>query len=126
VLKGVPPPTIKQDAPAIEFAKIAGEIIHRTDSEFVEAAQLFREAKQLEKDSELLIELAKKQVKAAIDSKLGKYEGGGMRLAYFMSQGRTSFDKKALAAAYPQIDLSQFEKRGDPFEVMKPIFAGEN
>src|SRR6185369_8611177 len=98
---------------------------YRDDPESIEAAQLFREAKQLEKDSETLIDLAKQRVKAAVGNKLGKYQGGGMRLAYFQSQGRTSFDKKALAAAYPQIDLSQFEKRGDPFEVLKPIFASE-
>jgi putative phage-type endonuclease len=126
VLRQVPPIPTKQDAPAIEFAKIVGEVIHRDDPEFTEAALLFREAKQLEKDSELLIDLAKKRVKEVVDSKFGKYQGGGMRLAYFQSQGRTSFDKKALAAAYPQIDLSQFEKRGDPFEVLKPIFAIED
>jgi putative phage-type endonuclease len=126
VLKQVPPVATKQDAPTIEFAKIAGEVIHRDDPEFIEAAQIFREAKQLEKDSEMLIDLAKKRVKEAVESKFGKYEGGGMRLAYFQSQGRTSFDKKALAAAYPQIDLSHFEKRGDPFEVLKPIFASED
>jgi len=125
VLKQVPPPTTKQDAPAIEFAKIPGEVIYREDPEFTEAAQLFREAKQLEKDSELLIELAKQKVKDAVGHKLGKYSGGGMRLAYYQ-QARTSFDKKGLAAAYPQIDLSQFEKRGDPFDVLKPIFASED
>lgn len=125
VLKQVPPPITKQDAPTIEFAKIPGEVIYRDDPEFVEAAQLFREAKQLEKDSELLIELAKKKVKDAVGGKLGKYQGGGMRLAYYQ-QSRTSFDKKALAATYPQIDLSQFEKRGDPFDVLKPIFACED
>lgn len=125
VLKQVPPTPTKLDAPTIEFNKIAGEVIRRDDTEFVEAAQLFREAKQLEKDSELLIELAKQKVKEAVGHKLGKYQGGGMRLAYYQ-QSRTSFDKKALAAAYPQIDLSQFERRGDPFDVLKPIFASED
>jgi putative phage-type endonuclease len=126
VLKQVPPTPTKLDAPTIEFNKIAGEVILRDDPEFIEAAQLFREAKQLEKDSETLIDLAKQRVKAAVSNQFGKYQGGGMRLAYFQSQGRTSFDKKALAAAYPQINLSQFEKRGDPFEVLKPIFASED
>jgi putative phage-type endonuclease len=126
VLKQVPPAATKQDAPTIEFAKIAGEVIHRDDPEFIEAAQLFREAKQLEKDSETLVEIAKQKVKAAVSNRFGKYQGGGMRLAYFQSQGRTSFDKKLLAATYPQIDLTQFEKRGDPFEVLKPIFASED
>lgn len=126
VLKEVPPAATKQDAPTIEFAKIAGEVIHRDDPEFIEAAQLFREAKQLEKDSETLVEIAKQKVKAAVGNRFGKYQGGGMRLAYFQSQGRTSFDKKLLAATYPHIDLTQFEKRGDPFEVLKPIFASED
>lgn len=126
VLKNIPPKATKQDAPAIEFAKIAGEVINRDDSDFIEVAQLFREAKQLEKDSEFLIEMAKQRVKAAVGGKFGKYQGGGMRLAYFLSQGRTSFDKKTLKATYPHIDLTQFETRGDPFEVMKPIFASED
>lgn len=123
VLKQVPPPATQLDQPTIEFQKIGGEVIYRDDPQFVEAAQLFREAKQLEADGKELVELAKQKVKEAIGGKLGKYQGGGMRLAYFLSQGRTSFDKKALAARHPEIKLSEFEKRGDPFEVMKPIFS---
>lgn len=125
VLKRVPPLPLKQDQPAIEFAKIPGEVLYRTDPEFIEAAQLFREAKQLERDSEELVNLAKEKVKASVERRPGKYQGGGMRLSYFL-QSRTTFDKKALAAAYPNIDLSQFEKRGDPFEVLKPIFTSED
>ena len=126
VLKRVPPPATQLDQPAIEFNKIAGEVIYRDDPEFVEAAQLFREAKQLEADGKVLVELAKEKVKAAIGNRLGKYQGGGMRLAYYLSSGRTSFDKKALAARHPEINLSQFEKRGDPYEVMKPIFSSDS
>lgn len=125
ILKQMPPPPTQADQPAIEFQKIAGEVVYRDDPEFVEAAQLFREAKQLEADSKELMDLAKKKVKETVGGKFGKYEGGGMRLSYFLSQGRTSLDKKLLAATYPHISLSQFEKRGDPFDVLKPIFASE-
>lgn len=124
VLKGVPPEPTVQDGPAIEFQKIAGEVVYRDDPEFVEAAQLFREAKQLEADGKELVELAKQKVKDAVGGRLGKYQGGGMRLAYFLSQGRTSFDKKALAARHPEINMSDFERRGEPFEVLKPSWVG--
>lgn len=126
VLKDVPPPATKLDQPTIEFQKIGGEVIFRDDPEFVEAAQLFRDAKALERDSAELIDLAKKKVKEAIGNKIGKYQGGGMRLSYYMSAGQSRFDKKTLAAAHPEIDLTQFESRGNPFKVMKPIFANED
>jgi putative phage-type endonuclease len=126
VLKGVPPPATPLDQPKIEFEKIKGELITRDDPEFVEAAQLFRDAKQLEADGKMLMDLAKERVKDAVGGKFGKYQGGGMRLSYYLSPGRTSFDKKRLAATHPEIKLSQFEKQGDPFEVLKPIFLSQD
>jgi len=45
ILKQVPPEPTVLDGPAIEFNKIAGEVIYRDDPDFIEAAQLFREAK---------------------------------------------------------------------------------
>lgn len=126
VQKRVPPPAMPLDQPTIEFEKIKGELITRDDPEFIEAAQLFREAKQLEADGKMLVDLAKERIKEAVGGKLGKYQGGGMRLSYYLSPGRTSFDKKRLAATHPEINLSQFEKQGDPFEVLKPIFPSQD
>lgn len=46
-------------------------------------------------------------------------EGFGSRIYYKEQAGRSSFDKKALAAAHPEIDLSQYEKRGAPFRTFR-------
>lgn len=125
VLKGVPPPAIAADKPMIEFAKVGGEVAIREDAEFLEAAQILQEAKQLERDGKELLDLAKQRIKSAVAGKFGKYRGGCLKaLHYSLSQGHLKFDKKLLAAEHPEIDISRYEIRGDPFEVLKPYFHG--
>lgn len=119
---GIPPTPDAADKPALEFAKIGGDVTFRDDPEWAEAAQLLREADQLKKDGEELYELAKVKIKNTIEGEYGRYEGSGLRLYFSQQAGRTSFDKKALAAAHPEIDLSRFEKQGAPFDVLKPYF----
>jgi len=46
-------------------------------------------------------------------------EGFGLRVYYKEQQGRLTLDKKALLRAHPEIDLSEFEKRGSPFRSLR-------
>lgn len=117
------PPTVNDaDKPQIEFQKTSGSVTPRDDDSFREAALLLREANQLKKDGEELYDLAKTKVLDAIESIPGCYEGSGLRLHYTEQVGRKSFDKKALAAAHPEIDLSRFEKTGEPIKTFRPYF----
>lgn len=122
VRAGVPPSETNSDKEKIEVSKIGGSTVFRDDDTFAEAAQLLREANQLKKDGEELYELAKSKVLSAIEEVEGVYEGAGLRLFYQAQNGRKTFDKKALAAAHPEIDLSKFEKQGAPFFTFRPIF----
>lgn len=123
VLKRVPPAPVTADKPLIEFAKVGGEVVIREDAAFFEAAQILMEAKQLERDGKELLDIAKQRIKSAVGGKLGKYRGGCLKaLHYSISQGHLKFDKNLLAAEHPEIDISRYESRGEPFEVLKPYF----
>lgn len=50
-------------------------------------------------------------------------EGNGVRVYYKEQAGRASFDKKALAAAHPEINLAAFEKKGSPFRTFRVFDA---
>jgi len=122
VLKQVPPDPIEADRPKLEFAKVAGEVKTVDDPEFIEAAQLLQEAKQLEIDGKQLYDIAKQRIVELVGGNFGKYQGGGLRLSYYQSPGHVSFDKKTLKAEHPEIDLNRYENRGVPFPVFKPYF----
>ena len=122
VLRQVPPPALEADKPKLEFAKVAGEVKQIDDPEFMEAAQLLQEAKQLELDGKMLYDIAKDRIVKSVGGQFGKYQGGGLRLSYYQSPGHASFDKKKLKAENPSIELSRYETRGLPFPVFKPYF----
>lgn len=123
VLRRVPPKPVTADRPLIEFAKVGGDIAVREDAGFLQAAELLQEAKQLERDGKELLDIAKQQIKLAVGGEFGKYRGGCLKaLHYSLSQGHLKFDKARLAAEHPEIDLSRYESRGEPFEVLKPYF----
>jgi hypothetical protein len=44
---------------------------------------------------------------------------GGNRLSLTMQKGRKAFDERALMAAHPEIDLDQYKREGNPFEVFR-------
>jgi putative phage-type endonuclease len=126
IIPQVPPMPIDADKPKIEFQKVGGVVVKRNDPQFAEAAELLREAYALKADSDELMRLAKTRMKEVVEGEFGKYEGAGLRLSYYQSQGHKSFDKKRLAAEHPEIDLSRYENQGAPFEVFKPFFMGES
>lgn len=126
IMPKIPPaPDKKLDVGKLDFAKIGGDTTFRDDQPFAVAVSLLREAKQLIKDGKELEELAKKQVKESVEFTFGKYEGGGERLYYKEADGRKTLDKKALAAAHPEIDLESFMKQGAPYEEIRLYSTGE-
>lgn len=153
VLKRVPPTDAQSEQLKVEIASAGGVSVRRDDVEFANAMSLFREAKHLSAEAEEIETQAKDQLAALLEKKPGVYMGGGARLTYFQVNGRSSFDKKALANAKPldriavgvllqpyftsgkipeavieeigkaNLDLAQFEKTGAPYMVMKPTFS---
>lgn len=107
----------------IEIANVGGEATIRDDDAFINFAQELREAKQLQNDAEELLAIVQKKGLDLIENQPGIYVGGGLTLHYKEQAGRVSFDKKALAATHPEIDLSRFEKQGKPFRTFKPFFT---
>lgn len=124
VLKGVPPPALEADKPKLEFARVNGEVKRIEDPEFLEAAELLQEAKQLELDGKQLYDIAKQRIIEAIGG-YGKFQGGGLRLSYYESPGHASFDKKALQREHPGINLERYEKRGNSFPVFRPFWINQ-
>lgn len=122
---GISPAADSTDKPAIEFTKIGGNLTIREDPAWVDAAGIMREAMQLERDATELKEMARTRIKEVIENEYGRYEGAGLRLYFSQQAGRKTLDKKALAAAHPEIDLGKFEKQGEPFEVLRPYLVGE-
>jgi putative phage-type endonuclease len=124
VLAGLAP---QEDAAATETGiEKSGEVTFRDDEAFVRRALSLREAVELKRDAEELFENAKKDILEAIEEECGIYECPGLRLHYTDQPGRKSFDKKALAKAHPEIDLSTFEKQGSPFKTFRPyLLKGE-
>jgi putative phage-type endonuclease len=118
-----PPEPVKEDAEKLEIAKVGGQdITLRDDEPFIESAQKLREAIELKADAEALFEMAKQDVINRIEAVPGTYQGGGMTLHYKEQAGRVTFDKKALAATHPELDLSRFEKQGKGFLTFRPFF----
>lgn len=117
-----PPDPNKADKASIEFEKVGGDLIVRTDEEFCSAVEMLREAAQIKADGEYLYDEAKKAVIKAISDAPGRYEGNGVRIAYSEVAGRVTFDKKAFQAANPEIDLEPFHKQGRPYKMFRPYF----
>jgi putative phage-type endonuclease len=111
---------------AVELTRIGGSVTFRDDESFLSKAQTLREATQLRKDGEELYELAKQEMLEEIEREPGCYEGGGVRIHYSQRSGRKTFNKKRLAADYPQIPLSNYEDVGSPYNEFRTyITKGE-
>lgn len=116
ISQGVAPIATKDDKDKlIELAKIGGQDVTKRDDEtFVNAITMLAEAKQILADGKELEELAKNSVKDAVENVTGIYEGGGFRLNFSPTKGRSSFEKDRLAAEHPEIKISDYTKAGTP------------
>jgi len=116
-----------ETAPAeekIELPPIGGELVKIETEDWFRAAAALHEARSIKADAEALEAEAKNQILVL----MGEYdvvEGAGLRVYHREQAGRRSLDKKALQAAHPDIDLTQYEKVGKPFKAFRPYFLEE-
>lgn len=119
------PPRFDTEAVDVEIAKIGGSVIVREDEPFCAKAQAVKEAADLKRDAEELLDAAKKDLIDAFEGECGAYQIPGLaRIYYTETAGRVSLDKKALKAAHPELDLTRFEKTGKPFKTLRTYFEG--
>lgn len=119
----IPPFTDKRSD--IELPKIGGDgsITKRDDAEFAEDINFYWEAKELEADAKELMDSAKERIKNRVDGTPGVYEGNGSRVYFREVAGRKTLDKAAMTA--DGIDVSKYEKTGQPFTEMRVYKTGE-
>ena len=153
VLAKVPPPPEVQNTTPELMAQLAraqgavggGELLVRNDPEWGTAAEMYREAREIEETAENLMAAAKEKLKGLMGEK-GAIEGGGIRVYWSERDGKKSFDRKTLEATKPlerfavaaainsrvmgddmktavladlancAVDFAAFEKVGKPYE----------
>lgn len=86
-----------------------------------EVTKQYSLAKEQEASAKLKVEIAKNRVKEGLVAAglVKVITGKGHKFSFAEQKGRTSLDKKALLAAHPNIDLSQFEKEGKPSKTFR-------
>ena len=118
VMKGVRPPEEIPDLPDLP-AVGGGELVTWTDPADLQLLLDLHEARILRDDAKALAEMADQAVKDRMGTAV-VIEGEGHRIYFREQAGRKSLDKPKLAAA--GIDISQYQKQGNPFRVFKPYF----
>lgn len=93
-----------------EYQKVTG-------AAWEEAVKQYNLAKEQEASAALKVDIAKKRILESMEAiGLEKIVVGKDKFSNVEQKGRKSFDKKSFQAAYPNIDLSQFETEGKPFK----------
>jgi putative phage-type endonuclease len=88
--------------------------------QFIETSDALIQARAIAKEAEEFKEEASDRMRRWLDKNgFDIVEGNGIRVYWTETSGRKSFDKVALAAAHPEIKLSQFEKTGKPFRSLR-------
>ncbi len=108
----------------IELPPIGGELVKIDSEAWQTASAAWLEVKVMEKEVEELKARAKEELIFHMDGQ-PVVEGAGLRVYNREQSGRRTFDKKALKAAHPEIDLTQFEKVGKPFRSFRPYEVKE-
>lgn len=109
VLAGLPPE--EGETKQLEIPEVPGEIRVMDSAEARQAAEELAEARTLKAAAAELEDAAKERMQGLMEAEgADAAEIPGAARIYWRSHERTSFDKKALAAAHPEIDLSQYEK----------------
>lgn len=104
VVKRVPPPPVAADEERIELARAEGtaKVVTVADPLAIEAMTNLRDAKKLAKDAEAIEEDAKARLIEFLgENAFAVYNAPGVKLNWYASKGRSSFDAKALAGAKP-------------------------
>ena len=100
----------------IAMPNVGGELVTIDSPEWAAAIEALRTASEIAADADLLKGEAESRVKALmIANQTDVAEGAGARVYYREQAGRKTTDYKALLADHPDIDLSKYERRGEPF-----------
>ena len=103
----------------LDLLPIGGELVKVDTAEWVKAAAAFWTARGIKEEAIALED----EAKAKIIKLMGEHdvvEGAGLRVYHREQAGRKSFDKKALQAAHPEINIDDFYKVGEPFRSFRP------
>lgn len=107
--------------PIVDLPAADGKVITMDSPEWSAAVEQLRTARELKGEVDALEQDAKLKITSLMNG--GEIaESEGFRVYYREQAGRKTFDKKALAKAHPEIDLSEYEKQGKPFRSFKPYF----
>lgn len=122
VKRGERPPD-GRSTEAVELPEVGGSMVTINTDASLAAAAAYIEAQQIRKDAEALEESAKARIEEMMAGS-DVAELPGLRVYNREQAGRVTFDKKALAKAHPEIDLSQYEKHGKPFRTFRAYRLG--
>lgn len=103
ILKRVPPPAEDEDYDRLEIRRMEGEkaVFEVADPALMEAMLNLRDAKKIAKEAEAIENDAKARIAEITKETTGIYKMPGVKLNYYPSKGRSSFDAKALKGAKP-------------------------
>jgi len=108
----------------LDLPPIGGELVKIDTTAWRTAAAAWSEVKAVKKEVEELEAKAKEELIKHMDGQ-PVVEGAGLRVYYREQAGRRVFDKKALQAAHPEINIDDFYKVGKPFKSFRPYFVKE-
>jgi predicted phage-related endonuclease len=115
------PPQLQSQVPSAVISNKGGTYEHVKGKAWEEASGMLLLAAEMKKLAEKRHAAAKKQLSEAMKAaKMTKVIlPNGTKLNLGIQAGRKSFDKEALKAAHPNIDLDQFNKYGKSFEAFR-------
>jgi putative phage-type endonuclease len=123
VMDRTPPEIEKKKMP--KMPELGGEVLTCDSGEFADAVAALSEATSLANQAGELKDAAQARVKKIMaEMDTDAIEGAGYRFYHRQQAGRKTFDKKALQAAHPEVDLSKFEKAGNPFMMFRAFELG--
>jgi predicted phage-related endonuclease len=101
------------------------EAVVRTDAGFVEAAQAYREARELAKTAEDLVEAARERLVDLLGDALGRYEAPGLgRFVYAQPNPGRTFDHATLAKVAPLDPVKVQAVLAELVDTSRPDAAG--
>lgn len=105
-----------EDIPHIDMPQTTGSMVTIDDDEAREAAQFYKECKQMVDDAKELMTEAEEKVKSLMgDAEV--MEIPGWRFYNVAQDGRRTIDKQAMAR--DGLDISKYQKQGNPFRTFR-------
>lgn len=101
------------------------ELVTMDSPQWKEAVERLREAQELKKEAESIEEEVKKEIQSImVHAGAHVAEGSGARIYWKLQDGRETVDYKRLVKDHPEIDVTPYIKKGNPFKTFRPYFIG--